>query len=123
MENFGQRLRNLRGSRSQKEVATALGMPATTLSTLENQESAPRGEVLQKLAEHFKVPVSYFFRTPDSEPKVNPAAREWLQRIRSSRFNAKETVATNATEPVDDETRKRIAKALKKKHAEISVDK
>jgi transcriptional regulator with XRE-family HTH domain len=123
MENFGQRLRNLRGGRSQKEVATALGMPATTLSTLENQENAPRGEVLQKLAEHFKVPVSYFFRTPDSGPKASTAAREWLQRIRTSQFTVKETVATNANELVDDETKKRIAKALKKRHAEISTDK
>jgi transcriptional regulator with XRE-family HTH domain len=84
MENFGQRLRNLRGGRSQREVASALGMPATTLSTLENQESVPRGEVLQKLAEHFKVPLSYFFRTPDSEPKVNAAALDWWQRNRGN---------------------------------------
>jgi|SRR6185312_2829286 len=122
MENFGQRLRNLRGGRSQREVASALGMPATTLSTLENQESVPRGEVLQKLAEHFKVPLSYFFRTPDSEPKVNAAALDWLQRLRTNKFQGKETVATNASDLVDEEVKRKIARALKR-HAEISTDK
>jgi putative transcriptional regulator len=122
MENFGQRLRNLRGERSQKEVAAALGMPATTLSTLENQENVPRGEVLQRLAEYFKVPVTYFFYTPSPEPQSNAAARKWLQHIRTNHFNAKETVATNATDLVDDETKAAVAKALKKLHAEISND-
>jgi len=46
MENFGERLRRLRGDRSQKEVATKLGLPVTTLSSLENQDTIPRGEVL-----------------------------------------------------------------------------
>ena len=122
MENFGQRLRNLRGSRSQKEVATALGMPATTLSTLENQESAPRGEVLQRLAEYFKVPVSYFFRTPEMARKGSDAARAWLAHVRQP-AEGKLTVATSSSELVDEFTKERIARALREKHAEVSKHK
>jgi len=118
MEHFGQKLRNLRGSRSQKEVATALGMPPTTLSSLENQESAPRGEVLQRLAEYFKVRIDYFFRTPSPEPKASDAARDWLYRVRQP-AKGKQTVATQASELIDDKTKERIARALKR-HAKIS---
>lgn len=124
MENFGQRLRNLRGERPQKEVANELGMPATTLSTLETQESVPRGEVLQKLAEYFKVPVTYFYRTQSVQLQSSEAAKQWLQHIRTSSFNAKPTIATNATDEVDPDTKKRIAQALAqmKQNGEISDD-
>ena len=122
MENFGQRLRNLRGSRSQREVAGDLDMPATTLSTLENQETAPRGEVLQRLAEYFKVPVNYFFRTPEMEPKGSDAARAWLAKVRQP-VQGKMTVATSASEIVDELTKERIARALREKYAEVSQHK
>ena len=39
METFGHRLSRLRGSRSQKEIAEALKMPPTTLSSLEAQKA------------------------------------------------------------------------------------
>ena len=43
MPKFGELLRRLRGDRSQREVADELGMPVTTLSTLENQEPSREG--------------------------------------------------------------------------------
>ena len=58
MAHFGERLRLLRGRRSQKRVAEELQIPPTTLSTLENQENLPRGEMLQKLTNYFGVQVS-----------------------------------------------------------------
>jgi transcriptional regulator with XRE-family HTH domain len=94
-------------------------MPATTLSTLENQDNAPRGEVLQRLAEYFKVPVSYFFMIPTAPPKSSDAAREWLQSLRQP-AHGKDTIATQATDQVDDATKERIARAIRKKHNEIS---
>lgn len=95
MNNFGERLRRLRGNRSQKEVASLLGMPQTTLSTLENSENVPRGEVLKTLAEHFHIPVAYFY--PQEPPSVvaTEKAKALLDSIRQSTDEARATVATH----------------------------
>src|SRR5208283_3518682 len=88
-------------SRSQKEIAGLLGMPQTTLSTLENQVTVPRGEVLRTLAEHFRVPVAYFY--PQEPPSVvaTERAKALLDSIRHSREETRATVATH-TNPSDD---------------------
>jgi transcriptional regulator with XRE-family HTH domain len=122
MENFGQRLRRLRGDRSQREVATGLGIPPTTLSTLENQETVPRGETLQKLAEYFKVPMSYFFRQTNIELKGSDSARAWLQHLQQP-VVGKDTVATQANASLDEDIKEQIAQRLRKRHAEISSHK
>ncbi len=78
MPNFGEILRRLRNNRSQREVASELKMPVTTLSTLENQGSVPRGSVLKKLADYYGVSVAYFYVASPSEMKPSGAARAWL---------------------------------------------
>src|SRR5579871_4744083 len=64
----------LRGSRTQKEVASLLEMPVTTLSTLENQEAVPRGSVLKRLADFYGVPLNYFYAAPSAEMKATDTA-------------------------------------------------
>ena len=49
--DFGSRLRRLRGTRTQKQVAADLQMPITTLSTLENQQAVPRGVMLKRFGD------------------------------------------------------------------------
>lgn len=114
-EHFGERLRRLRGDRSQKSVAEELGFPQTTLSSLENQQAVPRGELLTKLAQFFGVPIDYFY--DESQPRASDSARTWLRSLRD-RPKGFETVATHSREPLDGKVRKTFASILKKKNEE-----
>lgn len=142
MENFGERLRRLRGTRSQKEAAADIGLPVTTLSSLENQESVPRGDVLQKLVDFYKVPVSYFYKSQSAQIKASDAANAWIQDELPASTNTKATdaalawveqlrepahgkdaVATQSNIHLDEEVRKKIAERIRRRHAQISGDK
>ncbi len=122
MENFGQRLRRLRGDRSQKDVAADLGIPVTTLSTLENQTTIPRGEVLQKLAECYKVPIIYFYKTTSTEIHASDAAHAWVRQLRDP-AEGKDTVATQSNIQLDEKDLERIAERIRHRHAKISDNK
>lgn len=121
MENFGQRLRRLRGQRSQKEVATEMGLPQTTLSTLENQDTIPRGEVLQKLAEYYKVPIDYFYKSHSGETKASDSAKAWLRQLREP-IKGKTTIAAQSGVPLDETVREKIAERIRQKYAETSSE-
>jgi transcriptional regulator with XRE-family HTH domain len=114
IEHFGKRLRRLRGDRSQREVAQDLGIPTTTLSSLEQQEAVPRGPMLQKLSNHFGVPVEYFF---PRERKVSTTAREMLSELRQRSFNVAPTIATHAPSNFSEEDKKQFARYIKAKIA------
>lgn len=119
MEHFGHRLRRLRGSRSQRDVAAELRIPVTTLSSLENQETIPRGEVLQKLADCFKVPISYFYKTAQTEIKASDAAHAWVRQLREP-AQGKDTVATQSNIELDDKVKEKIAERMRRRRAKIS---
>jgi len=120
MENFGQRLRRIRGERPQIEVAAEMGLPQTTLSTLENQKSVPRGEVVRKLAEYYKVPIEYFYEEQQRTPLTrSEAASAWLRSLPQLQ-GKKDSLATQSEYPVDAKTRKKIAEALRQRHEESS---
>ena len=111
-QHFGRRLRRLRGERSQKEVAEALGIPTTTLSSLEQQETVPRGPMLQRLADHFGVSRDYFY-PPDTRTTVG--AREWLRQLRQTSFNGRQTIATHADIDFDEEVKARFAENVRQR--------
>jgi transcriptional regulator with XRE-family HTH domain len=114
MPNFGELLRRLRGDRSQRQVAAELEMPVTTLSTLENQQTVPRGPVLRKLAGHYGVSVSYFYSSSATEMKPTGSASAWLKTVRQD-SNVKETIATYAAPDYSDEIKSKIAEKIAEK--------
>lgn len=59
----GERLRALRGSRTQKEVAEALGVTMMAISLYESGERMPRDEIKVKLANYYKKSVTSLFYT------------------------------------------------------------
>lgn len=62
-EVVGQRLRLLRGNRSQKEVAKALGVTDMAVSLWENGERMPSDDMKIKIAAYYKkTVVSIFFK-------------------------------------------------------------
>lgn len=57
----GERLRKLRGSRSQQAVADAIGISQTALSAYENDERIPRDPVKKRIAEYYNRSVGFIF--------------------------------------------------------------
>ena len=60
-EQIGSRLKTLRGSRSQQEVAQAVGVTPMAISLYESGERIPRDEIKVKLAEYFKTTINAIF--------------------------------------------------------------
>lgn len=58
---IGERLRKLRGSRSQEEVAEAIGITSAAISQYENGERIPKDEIKKSLAEYYKRSVGFIF--------------------------------------------------------------
>jgi len=118
---FGELLRRLRGTRSQKDVASDLGMPVTTLSTLENQEAVPREPVLKKLADYFGVPLTYFYAVPASVMRPSDAAKEWLLSLKHKSIE-KNTIATHAPPEYPEDVKKRFAEKIRQKRRAETPD-
>lgn len=117
MEQFGEKLRRLRGATTQKTVAESLDMPQTTLSSLEKQRSIPRGDVLRKLADYFGVPVEYFYDEP--ERKSSEGALAWFKQLKAE-ARGRETIATHSSVRLDPKTSEQIAKRMRERHEETS---
>lgn len=60
-KKVGTRLRALRGNRSKKAVADALGISETALSIYEKGERIPRDEVKRAIADYFGVSIELLF--------------------------------------------------------------
>ena len=63
MEAFGKKLTELRKQKglSQEQLATDLNISQSSVSNYESGTTNPDTDILQKIAEYFKVPVAYFF--------------------------------------------------------------
>lgn len=61
MKQAGEKLKELRGCRTQTGVARAVGISLSALSMYESGERIPRDEVKERLCAYYKVPVSEVF--------------------------------------------------------------
>ena len=60
-KKIGARLRELRGDRSQNEIADAIGVTSMAISLYENGERIPRDEIKRAIAKFFGVTVESIF--------------------------------------------------------------
>lgn len=60
---ISERLVKLRGTKSQEEVARAIGISPSALSMYENGERVPRDEIKIRLAEYYDTTVEKIFFT------------------------------------------------------------
>ena len=60
-KKIGKRLQTLRGSRTQKEVAEAVGVTPMAISQYESGERIPRDEIKKALAKYYKRTVNSIF--------------------------------------------------------------
>lgn len=56
---FGERLKQLRGKRTQEEVATGIGISRPRYSHFENNRNEPDLDLIQKIADYYKVTTDY----------------------------------------------------------------
>ena len=64
---YGKRLVNLRGNRTQAEVAKKVGVAATTIAMYESEQRVPRDPIKIKLAEYYKTTVQKIFYETEEE--------------------------------------------------------
>jgi transcriptional regulator with XRE-family HTH domain len=64
---LGNRLRQLRGKRTQSEVAKILGITRARYSHYENGRNEPDTEMLQKIADYYKVSVDYLLGNEENQ--------------------------------------------------------
>lgn len=60
-KSIGERLVELRGDRTQKEVADSLGISTSALSMYENGERVPRDSIKIKIADFYERPIFEIF--------------------------------------------------------------
>ena len=60
---IAEKLRKLRGDKSQREVADAVGVTAMAISLYESGERIPKDEIKVKLANYYKTTVDAIFFT------------------------------------------------------------
>ena len=63
MKGYGNKLRKLRGTRSQEEIARAVNVSTSAIAMYENEERSPRDEIKVRLANHFGTSVQDIFFT------------------------------------------------------------
>lgn len=64
---YGKRLRDLRAGRSQSEVASALGVAQTTVSSWETEERAPKDQQKIMIAKYYNTTVADIFFTQEQQ--------------------------------------------------------
>jgi len=60
-EKIAARLVELRGKKSRKEVASAIGVSLSALTMYENGERIPRDETKKAIASYYQVPIEAIF--------------------------------------------------------------
>lgn len=61
MKTAAEMLRDLRGDKTQREVATAIGVSKQAYSMYESGRRMPRDKVKRKLSEYYHLPIGYIF--------------------------------------------------------------
>lgn len=61
MSKFGEILKNLRGDKTQEEIATEIGLTKSAWAMYERGERIPRDKVKVKIAKHFNTTVESIF--------------------------------------------------------------
>ncbi|MFD9627702.1 helix-turn-helix domain-containing protein [Peribacillus muralis] len=83
---IGNKLKILRGKRTQEEVALKIGVSRARYSHYENGRSEPDMEILQKMADHYSVSTDYLLGRTDI-PNDNKVRQEDLSFDSLSEFN------------------------------------
>lgn len=116
---IGERLKKLRGKRSQEEVAQQIGISRARLSHYENERSEPDHEILKKIADFYKVTTDFLItgdssqkksKLPDLSSKDEKDIAKQLEKILDSMDS--DTGLAFDGEPMDEETKDMVRTAI-----------
>jgi transcriptional regulator with XRE-family HTH domain len=119
---IGERLKKLRGKRTQEEVAQKIGISRARLSHYETGRSEPDSEILKKLADFYGVSTDYLIygeegiksdlisNLPELTEKDERDIARDLERILNDLEN-KEALSFHG-EPMDEETKEALRLSL-----------
>ncbi len=65
-QTIGQKLSSLRGDRSQREVAEAIGISVSALSMYELDQRIPRDEIKVRISNFYQTPIGDLFFAHDT---------------------------------------------------------
>lgn len=104
---FGERLKELRGDKTQDYIAYHIGMPRATYQNYEAGTREPNLNTLKLIANYFEVSIDYLLGHTDSPYLVIPKEIENMQFAFHSRIN------TEGLSKEDIEILQKIAKLMK----------
>lgn len=112
---IGKRLKELRGSRTQQEIADLLNISRARYSHYENDIREPDNEMLQKIAEIYNVSVDYILGkgTENEKIKVDKDEKDIAKRVAKLREDlANAEGLTFNGEPMSEEAIDSLLEAL-----------
>lgn len=71
MEGFGKILVELRGTRTQEEVAKGLDIATSTLGMYETERRVSRDSIKMRISDYYQKPVQYIFLIKMSRNEIN----------------------------------------------------
>jgi HTH-type transcriptional regulator, competence development regulator len=111
---LGTRLKELRGKRSQEEVAERIGISRARYSHYENNRSQPDNELLNKLADYYQVTVDYLLgRTDEKNGTFEEINTAFYDYDNLDKFSDEEVLKLQ--EKIFEELRRRSRKDNRKK--------
>lgn len=93
MDSLGDRLKDLRGLRTQNEVAKALGMAQQLYRTYENDEHLPGTKLIMKICKYYSCSADWLLgidRDTSAAPQINQTAVGNNNRLTATVGNAGE---------------------------------
>lgn len=103
MKTFGDRIKSAReeAKLSQLQVGVALGVSDKTISGYESGRISPPIDKLQKLADLFKKPITYFLGTDPKDYRISSRLRAVEIMLRDIRRELREIKALSQTIDLD----------------------
>ncbi|PTM58341.1 DNA-binding XRE family transcriptional regulator [Desmospora activa DSM 45169] len=115
---LGQRLKLLRGKRTQEDIAKHLGLTRARYSHYENGRSEPDTETLQKFADFYNTSTDYLLgRTDNPNPENDSYSQAWRELEKLAREEGITDLYTSRpgdpTEPLSEEMVRDIIMGIK----------
>lgn len=114
---FGEKLKQLRGKKTQDEVAKSIGISRARYSHYENERTEPDIELIQRIAEYYKVTTDYLLGRSENKywelnEKDEKDIQKKLEEIIEDMSKADALSFSKGSEPMSEETRQLLILSL-----------
>ena len=118
---IGERLKKLRGKRTQADIAEQIGISRARYSHYENNRNNPDLEILKKLANFYNVSVEYIIGMPEekydpsalTQKEINDIEKDLDNMINNLSNNGYSHFGGEGLDEFDEETKEAIINSLR----------